>query len=606
MRTFVLLASSPSPSAFAVGDAQPWLSADFPIANHDLRSTRTVTCASANLRLKTVVLPPWAETFHAHNVSVPEFPHFAYHPGLKILRINACDLQHLHPLSFIPLPNLETIQLADNAIEALTDGLFRRLTHLRVLSLSNNRIRNLDALKWSLPAGHVLEQLHLDKNPIALGVSADSTVEWPAAQQLFLEHTNIQLLNSTHLVFKDSAVCPHLACRVLRLNDRFWSALRVLDLSENPEMVVDRTAIARFGNITNLRLANCRLSAPLLKWIDDASALRHLDLAGGRLDEEVGERRVDSLLLSSLEWLDISRIQGGLTSLHIPARCSSLQWLYAESNRLEAARLDSLSLRGVHLSDNRLNAWPLQSGVEAPVYAHLEYLDVSENALDSLPERALHVMPQMEVLDLSLNRLTTVARHALPTLELRLHTLNLSANYIEELHLPVLPSLVVLDISSNNLVLQRLRLSHNPQAMKVNWESMGASTQLAELDLEGLHLAALPPLQEFKHLRTLDLRHNQIVHLDGARLPPCPLSLNVHDNLVHDLGNFSETQFSCLKELDLSDRTQYYCFADSWQHPLQSYVQSAEFCRERVAGDRKRVMPFSYKPVAQSEIPVDL
>ncbi|KAI6173680.1 hypothetical protein M3Y98_01107700 [Aphelenchoides besseyi] len=679
---------------FQPSSGQPWLSNDFPISSHDLRvvntqqstaticryclcdqPTRTVTCASANLRLKTVVLPSWAETFHAHNVSVPEFPHFAYHSGLKVVRINFCALRHLHPLSFVPLPNLETIHLNDNVIEALAEGLFRRLTHLQVLSLSRNRIRNLEALEWTLPHALILERLHLDSNPIQLGVSVGSTVEWPATRQLFLSNTNIQLLNSTHMVFKASTVCSHIECRTLKLNERIWSSLTTLDLSENFELEIDGSGIQDFfQNITTLRLAKCRLSPSLLNWIDsDSNSLRHLDLSEAQLNDNNSVRQWHHCS-SSLEWLDISAMS--LTSLHISNRCSSLQWLYAERNVLEAVKLDSLSLRGVHLRSNHLRRWPLQTGPDADTYSHLEYLDLAQNQLDELPERSLHVLPSLQTLDLSENRLTSISRHALPTLELRLQTLNLSSNYIDNLHLPVLPSLAVLDLSANNLaslnadfwhalpILSRLRLGHNPQALLIDWNAMASSTQLTELDISHQMLGSVPPLYGLKHLRSLIMNGNHIAYLDGSLLPPCLLSLNAHDNLIHSLGNFTETQFTCLKELDLSvnplncdcslailapilehqpgfeDRTQYYCFADSWQHPLQSYVQSAEFCREQAEGDRfvslflnflgllaafviiagvsaiamlrvcstlsKRMMPFSYKPVIQSEIPVDL
>lgn len=205
------------------GFAQPWLSPDFPSMGSDNDvdqllqpkaticryclcdfHTKTVTCASASLRLKTVVLPPWAETFHAHNVSVPEFPHFTYQPALKVVRINHCNMRTLHPLSFIPLPNLETIHLSDNLVESVPENLFLRLTQLRILNLARNKIHNLDALKFSMPGGLVLEQLHLESNPIRLGLAADSSVNWPLSRQLLISNTNVKLLNSTHMVFKVS------------------------------------------------------------------------------------------------------------------------------------------------------------------------------------------------------------------------------------------------------------------------------------------------------------------------------------------------------------------------------------------------------------------
>ena len=39
----------------------------------------------------------------------------------------------------MPLPNLETLSLADNALTRLPDGLLRRLTRLRILNLAGNQ-----------------------------------------------------------------------------------------------------------------------------------------------------------------------------------------------------------------------------------------------------------------------------------------------------------------------------------------------------------------------------------------------------------------------------------------------------------------------------------
>jgi Leucine-rich repeat (LRR) protein len=154
----------------------------------------------------------------------------------------------------------------------------------------------------------------------------------------------------------------------------------------------------------------------------------------------------------------------------------------------------------------------------------------------------------------------------MPTLELRLKHLNLSGNYMASFRPPILPSLAVLDLSANNLVelsddfwialptLQKLRLGHNPQTLKVNWSTIpeDKSTQLIELDLSHNLLHSIPPLQSFRHLRSLDLSGNQLVYVDGTKLPTCLMSLNVRENLIHYLGNFSESQFSCLKDLNLS------------------------------------------------------
>lgn len=328
-------------------------------------------------------------------------------------------------------------------------------------------------------------------------------------------------------------------------------------------MKIEDDALEKFSNLSSLNLANCQLPNGILPWIDSANTrCRHLDLNGAQFSDP--NTRDWKHCTPSLEWLDISAMR--LKSLQIPSRCSNLQWIYAERNHLTSVEIMSHSLKGIHLRYNLIDNWPLQSGTDAVPYVRLESLHLSGNQLERVPERALHALPQLETLELSDNRLTSLSHHSMPTLELHLKHLNLSGNYLSTFRPPILPSLAVLDLSANNLVelsddfwialpsLQRLRLGHNPQTLHVNWSTVTEekSNQLIELDLSHNLLHSIPPLQSFRHLRSLDLSGNQLVYVDGTRLPACLMSLNVRENLIHYLGNFSEAQFSCLKEMDLS------------------------------------------------------
>jgi Leucine-rich repeat (LRR) protein len=193
---------------------------------------------------------------------------------------------------------------------------------------------------------------------------------------------------------------------------------------------------------------------------------------------------------------------------------------------LENVEILSHSLKSIHLGHNLIENWPLQAGTDAIPYIRLESLHLASNQIERLPERALHVLPQLETLDLSDNRLTSLSHGSVPTLELHLKHLNLSGNYMTTFRPPILPSLAVLDLSANNLVelsddfwiatpsLQRLRLGHNPQTLKINWSTImdGKSNQLIELDLSHNLLHSIPELQSFRHLRSLDLSGNQLVY----------------------------------------------------------------------------------------------
>lgn len=192
-------------------------------------------------------------------------------------------------------------------------------------------------------------------------------------------------------------------------------------------MQIDDSALEKFSNLSSLNLANCRLPNGILSWINSANTrCRHLDLNGAQFnDPNIREWKHCTPML---EWLDVSAMR--LKTLQISSRCSSLQWLYAERNFLENVEIMSHSVKGVHLRHNLIENWPLQAGSDAVPYVRLETLQLASNQIERLPERALHALPQLETLDLSDNRLTSLSHHSMPTLELRLKNLNLSGNYM--------------------------------------------------------------------------------------------------------------------------------------------------------------------------------
>ena len=162
---------------------------------------KSVICAGAHIIINTVHLPPWTANFHVHNISLPRMPHFGYSPNLKILRINYCGLSEIHPLSFVPLPNLETIHLADNELNEFSENLLSRMDKLRILNLARNKIVNLSNIEFAVPDGLILEQLVLDGNPIRFGFK-EGVYKWPLTRQIHMADTRMTKLNSTHILFE--------------------------------------------------------------------------------------------------------------------------------------------------------------------------------------------------------------------------------------------------------------------------------------------------------------------------------------------------------------------------------------------------------------------
>ncbi|KAE9551321.1 hypothetical protein FO519_005472 [Halicephalobus sp. NKZ332] len=585
---------------------------------------KSVICAGAHILINTVHLPPWAASFHVHNITLPRMPHFGYSPSLKVLRINYCGLSEIHPLSFVPLPNLETIHLADNELNELSESLLSRMEKLRILNLARNRILNLSNVEFALPDGLILEQLVLDGNPIRFGFK-EGVYKWPVTRQVHMADTRMEKLNGSHIVFESSPMCISEDCRYLSIPSTFWSHLVTADFGSNPELNIHSSVMPFLANLTALNLAETHLPTGLSALFHLESNLRHLDLHKAKLEEEMLEHW--HYCNGRLEWLDISEIY--LKELNLGTSCSSLQWLFASGNRMTKATIDSRGLRVLHLDRNELTSWPFPSGPGMTgKLRQLETLLLGTNRLTSLPEDSLKGFVALTSLDLSNNKLLELHKDAFPSVELELRYLNISFNLLDKFPELVLPKLQVLDLSGNELGsmslggkifigmpnLQHLHLNKNPGVLEDCriYDEEGDDTEcwleeakelekLTELDLAECEIKNLPNLRGFQKLQSLNLAENEIDQFDSFQFPKNIMNLNLRNNKIHSIGNLSlapaftnlqnldlaENPLSCdcslfsvlkllQRQTDFEDRSIYYCFAENWQHPLKSYLESAE------------------------------
>ncbi|CRK94408.1 CLUMA_CG007915, isoform A [Clunio marinus] len=94
----------------------------------------------------------------------------AVFPNLKRYDAEECSILEVHYFNFIGLSNLEKLDLSGNLIETLEDDVFKDLTSLGTLELSNNKIENINErsfnglkrLKFLYLAGNKLNKLNND------------------------------------------------------------------------------------------------------------------------------------------------------------------------------------------------------------------------------------------------------------------------------------------------------------------------------------------------------------------------------------------------------------------------------------------------------------
>ncbi|KAM4725648.1 uncharacterized protein FYW61_013715 [Anableps anableps] len=118
------------------------------------------------------------EFFKAENVYLnpPYLNTFQFNCKLRSLIFKKTDLSELHPEMFLPIPNLESLDLSESQLKSLDFLLQANLSALRYLKLTGNEINVINKTVFqSLPS---LTFLDLDKNPFTCECSNAGFIQW--------------------------------------------------------------------------------------------------------------------------------------------------------------------------------------------------------------------------------------------------------------------------------------------------------------------------------------------------------------------------------------------------------------------------------------------
>ncbi|KAK6106787.1 Leucine rich repeat family protein [Brugia pahangi] len=526
------------------------------------RHSSTISCTGYNILLRSVIAPHWAKILYFHHMSMRHLPHFAQNENIKILRINFCGLTHIHSLSLTSLPNLETLHLSDNRLTDLPSECFFELTKLRIINLARNLIRDLNLINEMLPRSHILERFSIDGNPIQ--ISSIST-QFPLARQLHLSDTNMETINDSTITFLPSIGCnvSETLCRSMHISNQQWFILRSLDLSSQEELSIHPSLLPVISNVSVLNLRTTKLPDSFPDWLQISSRVRHLSIPFTVLPNANYSWEWCS---QYLEWLDISHLN--LRTLIIPRHCK-IRYLKANDNHLDKVFIRANSLETLFLERNNLSSWIVPP--PGTTFNHMLTLSLSFNRIPYLPKNALAYYPQLQHLDISQNVLANLSTQSFPIIGMQIRSINMSHNKLSRFVHPILPSLLLLDLSNNAL-----------QDCNLEWQ---------------------PDLSSFQAMRKLDLSRNRLSSLDGTLLPRNLYFLDVSENLIHYLFNDTCMKNSELREMDISrnplichctllqiiqwipndtystsTNDLYYCFSGSWQYPLRNYLDSATAC----------------------------
>lgn len=544
-----------------------------------------------------------AESFLENENERKDFGAFNKH--LNELVIQYCKIKHITSTSFKTFKSLKSLTLQTHNADWTTNNLelhpetFNELTELRHLNLADNNI-------WTMPNGLFcpllsMRHLNLSKNHIndisQIGFGASSTSE--SSQSRSLPSTSNNNNNNDFL----TGVYPSCNTGLVQLDlsynnlisipNRCFTALRSLNflhLDSNQLTILDDNSFQGLERLQFLNISNNRLSALPPELFENTKELKRLYIGNNSLAvlapgffEKLSQLEVLDLSYNELtsSWINrdtfvgLSRLillklnNNKLTKIdHFVFReLFSLQALNLEYNSIEViaprAFGDLKNLRQLLLSNNNLRQ------IDSKQFVGLQSLDqlilesneistIHPNGFDdlnnvqdvSLNDNKLNKIPssikrlyKLQALDLGKNQIREIERDSFDGLEM-LAGLRLTDNEITAITKDVLrplQSIHVLNFASNKIkYIDQSAFKDNPVLRAIRLDG----NQLEDISSAFTSLTSLV---------LLNVSNNNIKWFDFAHLPQSLEWLDIHNNSITELGNnFEVTNQLRINYLDVS------------------------------------------------------
>ncbi|XP_055707210.1 toll-like receptor Tollo [Phlebotomus papatasi] len=504
----------------------------------------------------------------------------------------------INPGSFRALIELRSLSVEYCKLSNLTDGSFRGLSALRNLTI---RTHNADWSAMSLDVGRGVFTEELESLE---GLDLSDNNMWTIPDGMICPLRSLQRLNLTRNRIRDLGPF-HLSASISTVSSKkCGSALKMLDLSHNNIENLPAAIFSGLGRLSELRLAANGMNFIADRALEGLISLAIVDLSENRLNNLPPElfseaRNVQEIYLQNnslnvlapgifseltqVVVLDLSHNE--LTSEWINGATfrgmRRLIVLDVSSNRISRLEVttfrDLTSLQILRLQENQIEVIP--DGIFLDL-GNLHTLVLSNNRLSTVDATTFQGLNTLSLLSLDYNRIARIDRAALKNCSGTLQDLHLNGNKLHRVPdvLYDVPQLKTLDLGENQIIniddasfsgmvqmfglrltensietikrgtfdrmeaLQILNLSHN-KIKKIDHEAFNKNTNLQAIRLDGNHLTDITGLfTKLPNLVWLNISDNRLEVFDYALIPTGLQWLDIHANRIAELGNYFEME----------------------------------------------------------------
>lgn len=436
--------------------------------------------------------------------------------------------------------NLHVLDLSRNNIDKLPSGMFSGLSRLQRLYLQNNGLTFLaDRALEGLSSLNVLKLSH---NKL-VNLPPELFSDMRDIQEIYLQNNSINVLAPGLFSELSQLLVLDLSKNELTaewINSNTFSGLErlvVLDISFNKITKLEQAVFKDLYSLHVIRLNDNAIESIPNNTFASQYNLHTLIISNNRLTS-IESYTFNGLYVLSLLSVDNNRI----SSIHPEAlrNCSSLRDLHLNGNKLmevPAVLASVPMLRTLDLGENHITA------IDNSSFSHMQHmygLRLTENNIGNISRGVFDKMAALKILNLSGNKIQRVEAGTFK-LNSNLQAIRLDGNYLTDIGglFAELPGLVWLNISDNQL----------------EWFDYALiPTGLQWLDIHANKITELGNYFEIEStlsLSTFDASANRLTEITGSAIPNSVEQLFLNDNLISKVQSYTFFKKPNLTRVDL-------------------------------------------------------